>query len=152
MKKAGLVVLGLGLALGTFSFQSTMLKDYKHVVSENADLRMFNARRQRRLVKPQAKPELDSIGTASHLLGTPPQHHLCHLDARERAASHRDRQHRQDGLLCAEFPHEGLACFGSSKDDESLVMGMAHQHTRRPQGAAPDAPLRSQAIHSNARG
>lgn len=39
--------------------------------AENANLRMFNARRQRRLVKPPATPREQSIAMAEHIFGTP---------------------------------------------------------------------------------
>lgn len=41
------------------------------LAAENENLRMFNSRRQRRLIKPPATPRDQSIAKAEHIFGTP---------------------------------------------------------------------------------
>jgi hypothetical protein len=61
------------LVLGVFFVVDAKEKQVEKLSAENERLRIFNARRQRRLVKPPATPRLESIEKASHILGTPPQ-------------------------------------------------------------------------------
>lgn len=50
-----------------------VIDEVSKLSAENERLRLFNARRERRLIKPPATPREASISQASHILGTPPQ-------------------------------------------------------------------------------
>ncbi len=70
------ILLGLLLGYGFFyAVTSATVKFYsdktEQLSAENERLRLFDARRQRRLVKPPATPRDLSIAKAEHIFGTP---------------------------------------------------------------------------------
>jgi len=62
---AALVLLAVVIMYGDVAEKVSALS------AENERLRLFNARRERRIIKPPASPRDQSIGKASHILGTP---------------------------------------------------------------------------------
>lgn len=62
----------LGFTVAVFVWAFFALGEADALRDENERLRLFNARRERRLHKPMAIPRWDSINKASHVLGTDP--------------------------------------------------------------------------------
>lgn len=75
--KTGLKILGVALALYGYFYLcvwTAARKDLGRIETlsaENQNLRLFNARRQRRLIKPPATPRDQSISKMEHIFGTP---------------------------------------------------------------------------------